>query len=112
LLLRGWDERGFVFFTNYDSRKGHDIAANGLAALLFYWNALERQVRIEGTVAKLTPDESDAYFMRRPRGHRLRRRWSASPAARRLFSSPVLRGRWPAGPEGESVTAALSDKRS
>jgi pyridoxamine 5'-phosphate oxidase len=71
VLLRGWDERGFAFFTNYESRKGRDIAFEPLAALLFYWDKLERQVRIEGSVAMLPPDESDAYFARRPRGHRL-----------------------------------------
>jgi pyridoxamine 5'-phosphate oxidase len=71
VLLRGWDERGFVFFTNYESRKGRDIAFEPLAALLFYWDKLERQVRIEGPIAMLSPEESDAYFARRPRGHRL-----------------------------------------
>jgi pyridoxamine 5'-phosphate oxidase len=71
VLLRGWDERGFVFFTNYESRKGRDIAFEPLAALLFYWDKLERQVRIEGPIAMLSPEESDAYFARRPRGLRL-----------------------------------------
>ncbi len=71
VLLRGWDERGFVFFTNYESRKGRDIAFEPLAALLFFWDKLERQVRIEGAVAMLAAEESDAYFARRPRGHRL-----------------------------------------
>lgn len=88
LLLRGWDERGFVFFTNYDSRKGRDMAAHGVAALLFYWNALERQVRIEGTAAQLAPSESDAYFNRRPRGHRLSA-W-ASPQSRVVAGRGVL----------------------
>jgi pyridoxamine 5'-phosphate oxidase len=71
VLLRGWDERGFVFFTNYESRKGREIAFEPYAALVFYWDALERQVRIEGPVAMLPAEESDAYFARRPRGHRL-----------------------------------------
>jgi pyridoxamine 5'-phosphate oxidase len=71
VLLRGWDERGFVFFTNYDSRKGHEIAANPHASLLFYWDVLEREVRIDGAVEQLAASESDAYFARRPRGHRL-----------------------------------------
>ena len=71
VLLRGYDERGFVFFTNYESRKGHELDAHPAAALLFYWAALERQVRIEGTVSRLDSAESDAYFMKRPRGHRL-----------------------------------------
>lgn len=71
VLLRGWDERGFVFFTNFESRKGRDIAFEPQTALLFYWDRLERQVRIEGPAAMLPPAESDAYFERRPRGHRL-----------------------------------------
>jgi pyridoxamine 5'-phosphate oxidase len=71
VLLRGYDERGFVFFTNYESTKARDLAASGRAGLLFYWAALERQIRIEGTVAVLAPAESDAYFAGRPRGHRL-----------------------------------------
>ncbi len=71
VLLRGYDERGFVFFTNYESRKGRELDAHPAAALLFYWAALERQVRIEGLVSRLDAAESDAYFMQRPRGHRL-----------------------------------------
>ncbi len=71
VLLRGYDERGFVFFTNYDSRKGHDLASHAVAALLFYWPPLERQIRIEGDVVRLDAAESDAYFASRPRGHRL-----------------------------------------
>ena len=71
VLLRGLDERGFVFFTNYDSRKGEDLAANPLAALTLYWAELERQVRIEGRVEKVTPEESDAYFRQRPWESRL-----------------------------------------
>jgi pyridoxamine 5'-phosphate oxidase len=71
VLLRGWDERGFCFYTNYDSRKGTELAANPRAALLFYWDKLSRQIRIEGSVAKLAEAESNAYFEGRPRGHRL-----------------------------------------
>ncbi len=71
VLLRGWDERGFVFFTNYASRKGREIGAVPFAALLFYWDRLERQVRIEGPIAPVSAAESDAYFARRPRGHQL-----------------------------------------
>ena len=71
ILLRGWDRHGFTFFTNYESRKGRDIAENPRAALLFFWDKLSRQIRIEGSVQKITPDESDAYFQSRPRGHRL-----------------------------------------
>ena len=71
VLLRGYDARGFRFFTNYESRKGSEIAANASAAILFWWGALQRQIRIEGDLFALSPEESDAYFVRRPRGHRL-----------------------------------------
>jgi len=68
VLLKQADERGFVFFTGYESRKGRDLAANPRAALLFHWDALGRQVRIAGTVERLGEDESDAYFTTRPLG--------------------------------------------
>jgi pyridoxamine 5'-phosphate oxidase len=68
VLVQGWDQRGLVFFTNYSSRKGGELAANPDAALLFYWDALGRQVRIEGSVEKVDAVESDAYFATRPRG--------------------------------------------
>jgi pyridoxamine 5'-phosphate oxidase len=71
VLLRGYDERGFTFFTNYESHKGHEIAHTPRAALLFWWGALERQIRIEGPIGRLDSAESDAYFAKRPRGHRL-----------------------------------------
>lgn len=71
LLIKGVDERGFVFFTNYDSRKGRELAANPHAALLFHWIELERQVRIEGRVEKTSEAESDAYFQSRPLGSRI-----------------------------------------
>ncbi len=71
ILLRGWDPRGFTFYTNYESRKGNDIAANPHVALLFFWDKLSRQIRIEGRIEKITPAESDAYYQSRPRGHRL-----------------------------------------
>jgi pyridoxamine 5'-phosphate oxidase len=71
LLIKGVDERGFVFFTNYDSRKGHELTANPHAALLFHWIELERQVRIEGRVEKTSEAESDAYFQSRPLGSRI-----------------------------------------
>ncbi len=82
VLLRGYDARGFVFFTNYESEKGGDLAVNPACALLFYWPPLQRQVRIEGRAQRLDAQESDRYFMQRPRGHRLAA-W-ASPQ-----SSPV-----------------------
>lgn len=71
VLIKAVDERGFVFFTNYDSRKGRDLDANPHAALLFYWIELERQVRIEGRIEKTSAEESDRYFASRPLGSRI-----------------------------------------
>jgi pyridoxamine 5'-phosphate oxidase len=71
VLIKGVDERGFVFFTNYDSRKGREIAANPHASLLFHWIELERQVRIEGRIVKTSDAESDAYYASRPLGSRI-----------------------------------------
>lgn len=71
VLLRGFDERGFCFFTNYESRKGRELAANPQAALTFHWAEPERQVRIEGRIEQTTPTESDAYFTSRPSTSRL-----------------------------------------
>ena len=70
-LIKGVDERGFVFYTNYESRKGRELEANPYAALVFYWAELERQVRIEGAVEQVSPAESDAYFHSRPLGSQL-----------------------------------------
>lgn len=67
LLLKGTDENGFIFFTNGESRKGDDIRANPKGAMLFYWKSLKRQIRIEGTIQKISAEESDAYFATRPR---------------------------------------------
>ncbi len=67
VYLRGVDERGFVFYTNYDSRKGRELADNPRAAAVLYWKELERQVRIEGIVIRASAEESDAYFAGRPR---------------------------------------------
>jgi pyridoxamine 5'-phosphate oxidase len=71
VLLKGCDERGFVFYTNYASRKGQELAINPYAALLFHWVELERQVRIEGLVEKVTGQESDDYYGSRPLGSRI-----------------------------------------
>lgn len=68
VLVRIFDERGFVFFTNFGSQKGRDLAKNPKAALCFYWPWVEEQVRIEGHVSTIGPEESDAYFAARPRG--------------------------------------------
>jgi pyridoxamine 5'-phosphate oxidase len=71
VLLKGLDQRGFSFFTNYESRKGRELAENPRAALVFFWPALERQVIVTGTVTRLPPDESAAYFRSRPRGSQI-----------------------------------------
>jgi pyridoxamine 5'-phosphate oxidase len=76
VLLKGADEQGFSFYSGYASRKGRELEANPRAALLFYWDALGRQVRVEGTVERLPAEESDAYFATRPRGSRLAARAS------------------------------------
>lgn len=71
VLLRGFDERGFVFYSNYESQKGRDLAENPSAALVFHWNALGRQVRVSGAVVRLSREESEAYFHSRPIGSQL-----------------------------------------
>jgi pyridoxamine 5'-phosphate oxidase len=71
VLLKGFDERGFTFHTNYGSRKGRELAANPRAALLFHWRELGRQVRIEGTVERVSREDSEAYYRTRPLGARL-----------------------------------------
>jgi pyridoxamine 5'-phosphate oxidase len=92
VLLKGVDPRGFVFFTNYESRKARDLAANPRAALTFLWKELERQVRIEGAVEKVTAAESAAYFATRPLGSRIGA-W-ASPQSDVIASRAWLEGRW------------------
>lgn len=71
VLLKGFDERGFTFFTNYDSRKGREMAGNPHVAMVFLWHQFERQVRIEGTATMVSPAESDEYYRVRPLGSRL-----------------------------------------
>jgi pyridoxamine 5'-phosphate oxidase len=71
VLLKAFDDRGFVFFTGYESRKGRELAANPHAALLFYWDALGRQVRIEGAAERTSRDETERYFRTRPRGSQI-----------------------------------------
>lgn len=71
VLLKGFDSRGFVFFTNYESGKGHELAANPEAAFVAYWESLERQIRVAGRVEKTSRAESEAYFHDRPRGSQL-----------------------------------------
>jgi pyridoxamine 5'-phosphate oxidase len=88
VLLKSADERGFAFHTNYESRKGTELAANPHAALLFYWQPLGRQVRVEGRVERATPEESEVYFRTRPLGSRLAA-W-ASPQSRPLTDRTEL----------------------
>lgn len=91
VLLKGVDERGFAFYTNYRSRKGRELDQNPYAALTFLWKPLERQVRIEGRVERMADEESDAYFQRRPRGSQLGA-W-ASPQSRVVSSREALQER-------------------
>jgi pyridoxamine 5'-phosphate oxidase len=88
VLLRGVDQRGFVFYTNYESRKAAELAANPRAALVFWWGALQRQVRVEGPVERTSQEESEAYFRTRPLGSRLSA-W-ASPQSRVIPGRAVL----------------------
>ena len=104
MLLKGVDQRGFVFFTNYDSRKGDELAVNPRAALVFHWAILERQVRVEGRVERIAEEESEAYFRSRPRGSRIgawASRQSAPLAERAELERQVreIEGRYP----GEDV---------
>jgi pyridoxamine 5'-phosphate oxidase len=92
VLLKGVDQRGFVFFTNYESRKGQELAQNPQAALVFYWPDQERQVCIAGGVSRLPPAESDAYFRTRPRGSRLAA-W-ASAQSSTIKDRAALEERW------------------
>lgn len=91
VLCKGFDERGFVFFTNYESRKGLDLTANPRAALLFYWEALGRQVRIEGQVTRTSAQETAAYVHSRPRRSQLSA--LASPQSRTVESRAWLEQR-------------------
>ncbi|MFL6856289.1 MAG: pyridoxamine 5'-phosphate oxidase [Allosphingosinicella sp.] len=92
VLLKGHDARGFVFYTNLDSRKGAELAANPRAALLFHWKSLRRQVRIEGPVGPVADDEADAYFATRSRDSRLGA-W-ASDQSRPLDSRATFEARY------------------
>jgi pyridoxamine 5'-phosphate oxidase len=91
VLLRGVDERGFAFFTNYESRKARELDANPRAALVFFWHQLERQVRIEGRVERVGADESDRYFQSRPATSRIGA-WS-SPQSEVIASREALEER-------------------
>ncbi|MDX2133993.1 MAG: pyridoxamine 5'-phosphate oxidase [Saprospiraceae bacterium] len=88
VLLKGFDESGMVFYTNYESRKGGELDENPQAALLFWWAELERQVRIEGRISRVDPEESLAYFQSRPRESQLGA-W-ASPQSRPIAAREVI----------------------
>jgi pyridoxamine 5'-phosphate oxidase len=92
VLLKGFDAKGFVFYTNFVSRKAREMADSGRASLLFYWRSLERQVRIDGTVEKVSGVEADAYFATRP----LESRWSvyASRQSEQIESRAALESRF------------------
>ncbi len=98
VLLKGFDARGFVFYTNYESRKGGELEQNPQAALVFFWVELERQVRVEGRVERAAPAESDAYFASRPLGSQIGA-WASA-------QSRVIAGREPL----ERRTAELEDE--
>lgn len=92
VLLKGMDDRGFIFYTNYDSRKGRELTENPHASLVFYWPDQERQVCIAGEVSKVSREESETYFRSRPRGSRLAA-W-ASQQSEVLEDRSVLEKRW------------------
>ena len=101
VLLKGFDERGFVFYTNYGSPKASDLERNPGAALVFYWAELERQVRVSGTVARVSHEESEAYFRTRALGSRLGA-WASA-------QSTVISGRAPLEQRLGEVTARFAD---
>lgn len=102
VLLKGLDERGFTFFTNYQSEKGQQLLHNTHIAVVFFWRELERQVRIEGTVRMLTDEENDAYFSSRPEGSKIGA-W-ASPQSREIPGRAALESLV------EKYTAAFKDR--
>jgi pyridoxamine 5'-phosphate oxidase len=91
VLLKDIDARGFTFFTNYDSRKGRDLATHAFGALVLFWEPQHRQIRIEGTIERVSAEESDAYFATRPRGSQLGA--VASPQSQPIASRAELEAR-------------------
>lgn len=104
VLLKGIDQNGFVFYTNYQSRKGRELAANPRASLVFHWIDLEREVRIDGRVEKVTATESDEYFASRPLGSR--HAAIASPQSETVTSRAVLEARFAAAAADHGETPA------
>jgi pyridoxamine 5'-phosphate oxidase len=92
VLLKGVYDNGFVFYTNYLSRKGKEITKNPLGALTFFWAGMERQVRIEGTIEKITREQSDKYFQSRPKGSQIGA--LASPQSQEIASREILEKKW------------------
>ncbi len=92
VLMKGFDSNGFAFYTNYLSRKGKEIAKNPLGALLFFWDVLERQVRIEGTIEKLSKEDSDQYFRSRPKGSQIGA--IVSPQSQEIADRDELEKKW------------------
>lgn len=92
VLLKGFDEKGFIFYTNYLSRKGKEIARNPYASLVLFWHELERQVRIEGTIEKLSKEESERYFQSRPKDSQIGA--LASPQSQEIGSRKELEEKW------------------
>lgn len=102
VLMRGFDDRGFVFYTNYESRKGREIETNPYASMVFFWQPMERQVRIEGRVERVSGAESDAYFRGRPTGSKLGA-WVSN-------QSGVVSGRGRLETELEAIKARFPDE--
>ncbi|MEO3856721.1 pyridoxamine 5'-phosphate oxidase [Acrocarpospora sp. B8E8] len=103
VLLKGFDEQGFTFFTNYESRKGRDLAENPRASLVFPWHAMRRQVRVEGSAVRVAREETEAYFRSRPYGSRIgawASRQSAVVRSREELDQRYaeLAARWPEDP--------------
>lgn len=92
VLLKGFDEKGFTFFTNYLSRKGKEISKNPYAALTFFWPSAERQIRIEGTIEKVSREESEKYFHSRPRGSQIGA--LVSPQSQEIPGRETLEKKW------------------
>ncbi len=92
VLMKGFNADGFAFYTNYLSRKGKEIAKNPLGALIFFWDTLERQVRIEGTIEKLSKEDSERYFQSRPKGSQVGA--VVSPQSQEIADRDELEKKW------------------
>ncbi len=92
LLLKGFGEQGFEFYTNYLSRKGKELSKNPVGAMVFFWGQMERQIRIEGTIEKLSRERSEQYFHSRPKGSQVGA--VASPQSQEIDSRKILEDKW------------------